>query len=100
MMQISSVTGAGSLASVTAAQTSQQTESQTSFASVLEDALEQVNEVDQESNYASLDLLAGKTDDLSDTMITMEKAELAIQLTAAVRNKAVEAYKEIMNMQV
>lgn len=74
--------------------------SESDFASVLTQALEQYRQTDQEGDYATLDLLSGATDDLSGTLITTEKAEVALNLTIAVRNKAVDAYKEIMNMQI
>lgn len=70
------------------------------FARVLSEALEQYRQVDNGGDYATLDLLSGSTRDLSSALIATEKAEIALSLTVAVRNKAVEAYKEIMNMQV
>jgi len=75
-------------------------ESESNFSSVLSDALEQYREMDNEGDYATLDLLSGNTDDLSSALISTEKSEIALNFTVAVRNKAVEAYKEIMNMQV
>lgn len=71
-----------------------------SFADVLADALGQYRAVDNAGDEATFALLSGGTQDLSDTLIAAEKTELALGLTIAVRNKAVEAYKEIMNMQV
>jgi flagellar hook-basal body complex protein FliE len=75
-------------------------ESESSFADVLSGALDQYNQVDNGSDMATLDLLSGNTDNLSDTLIATEKAEIALNLTVAVRNKAMDAYKEIMNMQI
>ena len=98
-MQITSPGAVGSLsAALPSSLTSQESEGQKSFSSVLEDALEQVRQADQSSNTASMNLLTGNTDSLSDTMISTEEAEIAVKLTAAVRNKAMDAYKEIMNM--
>lgn len=45
-------------------------------------------------------LAAGQVDDISQVIVAAEKADIALQLTLAVRNKAVEAYQEIMRMQV
>jgi flagellar hook-basal body complex protein FliE len=42
----------------------------------------------------------GQAPSVHDTMITMEKADLSLRLTTKVRNKVVEAYQEIMRMQV
>jgi flagellar hook-basal body complex protein FliE len=76
------------------------TDSSGNFADVLSQALSFVNETGNESGAASLDLLTGNTGDLSSTMIATEKAEIALNLTVAIRNKAIDAYKEVMNMQV
>lgn len=77
-----------------------ETEPETSFASVLSDSLGQYSQLNQENDLSSLELLSGNSDDLSTVMITAEKAEIALNLTVAIRNKAVDAYKEIMNMQI
>lgn len=57
-------------------------------------------ETNKENNLLSLNLLSGNLDDLSSVMIASEKAEIALSLTVAIRNKAIEAYKDIMSMQV
>lgn len=71
-----------------------------SFSNVLSEAIEMAEKTNAESNEASLSILSGTTGDISSTLITTEKAELALSLTVAIRNKAMDAYKEIMNMQV
>lgn len=76
------------------------TGSETDFKNVLSDAMDRFEKVSDENAQSTLDLLTGNTDDLSNTMIAAQKSEIAINLTVAIRNKAVEAYKEIMNMQV
>lgn len=70
------------------------------FKEVLNEAIDRFERVGDENALSTLDLLTGNTDDLSNTMISAQKSEIAVNLTVAVRNKAVEAYKEIMNMQV
>ena len=47
-----------------------------------------------------LTMLSGETENLSDLLINAQKSELAVNLTVQIRNKAMDAYKEIMNMQV
>lgn len=76
------------------------TVSEVDFKDILSDAMDKLGKVSDENAQATLDLLSGNTDDLSNTMISAQKSEIAINLTVAIRNKAVEAYKEIMNMQV
>ena len=47
-----------------------------------------------------MQMATGQLTDIQDYMIAANKAEIATQLTVAVRNKAVEAFNQIMNMQV
>ncbi len=70
------------------------------FKEVLNEAIERFESVSDENALSTLELLTGNTDDLANTMIAAQKSEIAINLTVAIRNKVVEAYKEIMNMQV
>lgn len=70
------------------------------FGEYLKNALGEVNTLQQESSEMSKALAAGQVEDISQVVIAGEKADIALQLTLAVRNKAVEAYQEIMRMQV
>jgi flagellar hook-basal body complex protein FliE len=70
------------------------------FKAALTEAHDRFERIGDEDALSTLDLLTGNTDDLSDTMIATQKSELALDLTVAIRNKAIDAYKEIMNMQV
>lgn len=76
------------------------TNSDSEFKNVLSDAFDRFESVGDDNAQSTLDLLTGSTDDLSQTMIESQKSELSVNLTVALRNKAIEAYKEIMNMQV
>lgn len=75
-------------------------EDEKSFGEFLSEALNEVNELQNASKAASLNLVAGKVQDISEVMIAAEKATVALQLTMQVRNKIVDAYQEIMRMQV
>jgi flagellar hook-basal body complex protein FliE len=77
-----------------------ETGSEGSFKDILTEALQKLESTGDENAQAALDLLTGNTDDLSNTMIASQKTEIALELTVAIRNKAIDAYKEIMNMQV
>lgn len=71
------------------------------FASLLAQAVGQVNELQQTSSGLATRLEMGDTRvTLSDTVIAREKASVAFEATVQVRNKLVEAYKEIMSMPV
>lgn len=72
----------------------------TSFADMLSSQIEKVNSQQIQSDKMTAALAAGKAPDLHTVMITAEKASLSLQLAVQVRNKAVEAYQEIMRMQI
>ena len=75
-------------------------ENQVSFGETLKQAIEQVNQLDVHSSKMGELLAAGKLEHIHDLTIAGAKASTAIELTAHVRNKAVEAYQEIMRMSV
>ena len=70
------------------------------FSSLLKDALNKVNALQLQSDEYKQLLATGDVDNLHDVTIAAEKASIALQLTLAIRNKVVEAYQEIMRMQV
>ena len=70
------------------------------FGEFLTDALGEVNKLQHDSSQASFDLAAGKLQDVSQVTIAAEKASIAMQLTMQVRNKVIDAYQEVMRMQV
>lgn len=70
------------------------------FGEFLTQALGEVNKLQNDSAQASLDLAAGKLQDVSQVTIATEKATIAMQLTMQVRNKMIDAYQEVMRMQV
>ena len=71
-----------------------------SFGEFLSDSLKEVNTLKKQSAVANMKLAAGQVEDISEVVIAGEKASIAVQLTMQVRNKMVEAYQEIMRMQV
>ncbi len=70
------------------------------FGEFLTEALGEVNQLQNASAKASFDLAAGKLQDISQVTIAAEKASIAMQLTMQVRNKMIDAYQEVMRMQV
>ncbi len=71
------------------------------FAELLKQSVARVNELQQESDTLRTALELGDPNvSLPQVMIASEKASVAFQATLQVRNKLVEAYKEIMNMPV
>jgi flagellar hook-basal body complex protein FliE len=59
-----------------------------------------VNDLQTQSNTAIQGLASGENKNLHEVMISMEKASISFQFMSSVRNKALEAYQEVMRMQV
>jgi flagellar hook-basal body complex protein FliE len=70
------------------------------FAAHLNSALGEVNELQQKADQAIQQLVGEGKGDLQDTMIALEKADVSFRLMMQIRNKVLEAYQEIMRMQV
>lgn len=71
-----------------------------SFSDVLIESIEKVNALQKEADNAIEELLLGQNKDIVQTMITMEKADISFKLMMQVRNKIIQAYEEIMRMQL
>ncbi len=74
--------------------------SKDSFSKLLGDALNNVNKLQLDSREQKNLLAIGEMDNLHDVTIMAEKAEIALQVTMSMKNKIVEAYKEIMRIQI
>lgn len=83
----------------TAAATAQQTPL-ASFQQFFADAIQKTNQAQATAEDQQRQLLVGDSDNIHDVMIAMEKASLSLQLTMAVRNKVIDAYQEVMRMQI
>lgn len=59
-----------------------------------------VNDLQSQSDKAIQGLASGENKNLHEVMISMEKASISFLFMSQVRNKAVEAYQEVMRMQV
>ena len=71
------------------------------FSSVLKGTLDRVNNSQLQADGLARAFEAGAPEvSLSDTMIAMQKANIALQTTVQVRNRLVTAYNDMMNMQV
>lgn len=71
-----------------------------SFADTLNEAISNVNQLQKSSDKAMQNLATGRTDNVAEVMITAEKADIALKLMVQVRNKIIDAYQDIMKMQV
>ncbi|MEC5422697.1 flagellar hook-basal body complex protein FliE [Virgibacillus sp. C22-A2] len=75
-------------------------EAQANFSNMLKGAIENVNNAQLASDQKTDALAQGKIDDLHDVMITAQKASITLETTVQVQRKAIDAYNEIMRMQV
>ena len=71
-----------------------------SFAAALKDSIAEVNAMQQKADAAISALATGEKVSLHETMIAMEQADVSFRMMMQVRNKIVEAYQEILRMQV
>src|SRR5687768_13747703 len=71
------------------------------FTTVLKKSLDQVNNTQQHAAKLARDFELGTPEaNLTEAMISMQKASISFQYTLQVRNKLVSAYQDIMNMPV
>lgn len=69
------------------------------FAGALKDSLAMVNDLQQEKKAMITSFASGESQNVHELMISLQKAGLAMNMTAAVRNKAMEAYRELARLQ-
>jgi flagellar hook-basal body complex protein FliE len=70
------------------------------FSGVLRDSIDKVNTYQHEADRAVKELVAGRSKNIHETMLTIERADTSLKLMMQVRNKILDAYREIMRMQV
>lgn len=70
------------------------------FSDLLKNALSSVNDAQLNADEAVQKVLNGETQNIHDTMIALQKADVSLKLMLEVRNKLLEAYQEIMRTQV
>lgn len=71
---------------------------QVPFKNVFTQALNDYKDAEMQVNNDIYMLATGQSDDLHNLMINTQKAEMSLELFVQLRNKAMEAYKELMNM--
>jgi flagellar hook-basal body complex protein FliE len=71
-----------------------------SFTQMLTQKLGGVVDLQNEADSASQAVATGQSSDLSGATLAVEKASIAVDLVSAIRNKAIDAYQDVMRMQV
>jgi flagellar hook-basal body complex protein FliE len=97
-MNISSISNAISPLSLN--NNEQKIDDNKSFQNMLNDAIGEVNKEQVEGYKAMQGIATGKVTNLQEAVQQIEEAELSMKLALETKNKAVNAYKEIMRMQI
>lgn len=70
------------------------------FQNVLNNTINDLNNLQQKAGDMSTQLALNKDVELHDVMIAVQEADIAMRLTVQIRNKMLEAYREVMRMTV
>lgn len=71
-----------------------------SFSDLLKGAFEEANVHQHQADVAIRNLVAGRTKNPHEAMLAIERADMSLKLLVQVRNKILDAYREVMRMQV
>lgn len=77
-----------------------QDEQDSTFGDLMKEAINSVNDAQKNADNMVTDFVSGKTDNVHEVMISMEKAQLSFQLMTEIRNKIVDTYQELSRMQM
>jgi len=104
-MDVRSLLGTSSIVTADRTGLSSQTTEKTGsmFDKILNSAIDNINNTNNllsDAENAEISFAMGETESTHDLMIALQKASTALQYTIAVRDKFMDAYKEIMNMQI
>ena len=105
-MDINSLLGVASMTNENvkkADQVGRSTKTNNIFDTMLNSALDNINSTNSllsDAENAEISFALGETENTHDLMIALQKASTALQYTVAIRDKFLEAYKEIMQMQI
>ncbi|MBP3339013.1 MAG: flagellar hook-basal body complex protein FliE [Lachnospiraceae bacterium] len=75
----------------------------TAFSNILSSAMglvNQTNYLSEKAEQAEIDFALGNADSTHDVAVAQQKAYISLQYTVAIKNAVLDAYKEIMNMQI
>lgn len=72
---------------------------QPQFVDTLKQTLQQAQKIQSEADQKVSAMAAGKGADIQGTMVAVEKSNLSFELAMEVRNKIVQAYRDVYNMQ-
>jgi flagellar hook-basal body complex protein FliE len=70
------------------------------FADLLKTKMEGLDSTLNAGNSAATDIATGDVQDITKSLLKVEEANVSLQLATQIRNKAVEAYQEVLRMQI
>ena len=70
------------------------------FGTVIKEAVSQTAIAEQQGEEAIQNLASGQAKNLHEVMISVEKADISLKMLVQFRNKALQAYEEVMRMQI
>lgn len=79
---------------------SQKNSNDLDFEKVLKQEVEETNKLMQKAEVAEAEIASGEVQDLAKASITIQKAEMKMKMMLEVRNKAINAYKELLKTQI
>ncbi len=71
-----------------------------SFQGMLKRGIQYVDQLQSRADHLMQAYASGETQNIHEVMIAVTEANIALQLTMSIRNQALQAYQEIMRMQV
>jgi len=70
------------------------------FGDVLKQALQEVNTAQHTAEQEARNLMVGESTDMHTAILAVQKADVSFQMMMAVRSKLIDAYREVMRMQM
>ena len=72
----------------------------TGFGKIIQETISKTVETESQSDKAIEGLASGQAKNLHEVMISVEKADISLKMLVQFRNKALQAYEEIMRLQI
>ncbi|MDR0904981.1 MAG: flagellar hook-basal body complex protein FliE [Oscillospiraceae bacterium] len=70
------------------------------FGDIFKEAFNTASETDTADKVSALELISGQSDDMSGMLLDAQKAEISLNLAIQIRNKVLDAYNDLIRMQV
>jgi flagellar hook-basal body complex protein FliE len=99
-MTLPPISSIGGTAGIEAAKSVTTEKAAEGFGDTISSALEAVSDAEFNADAIAQDIATGGETSVQELMTSMTKAQLSVDLLVQVRNKAIEAYQEIMRMQI